>query len=300
MNFAHFCEFWCFTLGKQARFTLNFCSGMPLRKVHELTFFGLVCRGDSWFKGCSAILVRHCENVRRKMRQCSATRVARHKWCSIWATQPGGGLRHGETSDCCWERLQKVFCILGPGSKGLWRAFGTIRKVWQVVPKCSRSKRGRMQKHANESKSQKVADVWKKDVWDFQVLYQTLFELQLKSFPRKWRKRRQEPELPDLAWKSQTCFSQTSATPWKERKWVQKSTTLEILKRAWNFQASHPPNPYFLWGILEVRIEKIQERLKFSSEIENFKRSWNFSRFGPLGKRKSAKKSKRAQKSAST
>ena len=24
MNFAHFCEFWCFSLGKQARFTLNF------------------------------------------------------------------------------------------------------------------------------------------------------------------------------------------------------------------------------------------------------------------------------------
>ena len=34
-----FCEFWCFSLGKQARFTLNFCSGTPLRKVHELTFF---------------------------------------------------------------------------------------------------------------------------------------------------------------------------------------------------------------------------------------------------------------------
>ena len=43
MNFAHFCEFWCFSLGKQARFTLNFCSGMPLQKIHELTFlwFGL-------------------------------------------------------------------------------------------------------------------------------------------------------------------------------------------------------------------------------------------------------------------
>ena len=43
MNFAHFCEFWCFSLRKQARFTLNFCSGMPLRKVHEVTFlwFGL-------------------------------------------------------------------------------------------------------------------------------------------------------------------------------------------------------------------------------------------------------------------
>ena len=43
MNFAHFCEFWCFSFGKQARFTLNFCSGMPVSKVHELTFlwFGL-------------------------------------------------------------------------------------------------------------------------------------------------------------------------------------------------------------------------------------------------------------------
>ena len=47
MNFARFCEFWCFSLGKQARFTLNFCSGMPPRKVHELTFFSLVCRGHS-------------------------------------------------------------------------------------------------------------------------------------------------------------------------------------------------------------------------------------------------------------
>ena len=43
IKFAHFCEFWCFSLGKQARFTLNFCSGMPLQKIHELTFlwFGL-------------------------------------------------------------------------------------------------------------------------------------------------------------------------------------------------------------------------------------------------------------------
>ena len=36
-------DFWCISLGKQARFTLNFCSGMPLWKVHELTlrWFGL-------------------------------------------------------------------------------------------------------------------------------------------------------------------------------------------------------------------------------------------------------------------
>ena len=47
MNFAHFCEFWCFSLGKQARFTLNFCSGMPCEKFMNWPFFALVCRGDS-------------------------------------------------------------------------------------------------------------------------------------------------------------------------------------------------------------------------------------------------------------
>ena len=45
MNFAHFCEFWCFSLGKPVRFTSNFCSGMPPGKVHELTFRRV------WFAG---------------------------------------------------------------------------------------------------------------------------------------------------------------------------------------------------------------------------------------------------------
>ena len=45
MNFAHFCEFGCFSLGKQARFTLIFCSGMPREKFMNWPFFGLVCRG---------------------------------------------------------------------------------------------------------------------------------------------------------------------------------------------------------------------------------------------------------------
>ena len=40
MNVAHFCEFWCFSSGKQTRFTSNFCSGLPPGKVHELAFFG--------------------------------------------------------------------------------------------------------------------------------------------------------------------------------------------------------------------------------------------------------------------
>ena len=43
------------------------------------------------FKGCSAIQMRHCENIRRKRRhQCSATAVVRHKWCSFWATKSQG------------------------------------------------------------------------------------------------------------------------------------------------------------------------------------------------------------------
>ena len=68
MNFGHFCEFWCFSLGKQARFTLNFCSGTPLRKVHELTFFGLVCRGHSWSN------ISRTKNVALKLPKISLTK----------------------------------------------------------------------------------------------------------------------------------------------------------------------------------------------------------------------------------
>ena len=48
---------------------------------------------------------------------------------------------------------------------------------------------------------------------------------------------------------------------------------LKISDRDWKFQASHPANPYFLWGILKVRIEK-----EFQSMIRMFFRSssWNF------------------------
>ena len=64
---------------------------------------------------------------------------------------------------------------------------------------------------------------------------------------------------------------------------LEKNQDLEIFKRAWNFQASHPPNPYFFVGNSGGQYWKSQARLKFSSESENFKRSWIFSRFGPLG-----------------
>ena len=57
---------------------------------------------------------------------------------------------------------------------------------------------------------------------------------------------------------------------------LEKFQDLETFKRAWNFQASHPANPYFLWGILEVRIDNFkrdwnfQARLKISSDLEFF------------------------------
>ena len=44
MKFAHFCEL-CFSLGKPARFTSNFCSSLPPGKVHELAFLWFALPG---------------------------------------------------------------------------------------------------------------------------------------------------------------------------------------------------------------------------------------------------------------
>ena len=57
---------------------------------------------------------------------------------------------------------------------------------------------------------------------------------------------------------------------------IEKIQDLEIFERDWTFQASHPPNPYFLCAILKVGIEifnrdwNFQARLKISSEINFF------------------------------
>ena len=50
---------------------------------------------------------------------------------------------------------------------------------------------------------------------------------------------------------------------------LEKIQDLEIFKRAWNFQASHPPNPYFCG-------EFWRSGLNISSEIEIFKGDWKF------------------------
>ena len=68
-------------------------------------------------------------------------------------------------------------------------------------------------------------------------------------------------------WGKTVQISRKSSNPKGPK--IEKIQDLEIFKRAWNFQASHPPNPNFLWGILE-------SGLKISSEIEIFRRDWKF------------------------
>ena len=85
------------------------------------------------------------------------------------------------------------------------------------------------------------------------------------NFPRKWRKRRQEPELPDLPWKSPTAVSQTSATTRQYFRNVRAIHANRLKPAIRNSQ--FPKGP---------KIEKIQDRppgLNFSIEIENFKRA---------------------------
>ena len=58
-----------------------------------------------------------------------------------------------------------------------------------------------------------------------------------------------------------------------EKHFPRSPSGIEIFKRDWTVQASCPPNPYFLCGVLKVRIGSFQARLKVSSEIEHFP-SW--------------------------
>ena len=89
------------------------------------------------FQGCSATVVRHCENTRPKMlHKCSATAVARHPWCSVWATKmtqqnKGSEANHawkltrkfGQTlvakvlSHNCNTSLSALWYLLAPGMK---------------------------------------------------------------------------------------------------------------------------------------------------------------------------------------
>ena len=66
-----------------------------------------------------------------------------------------------------------------------------------------------------------------------------------------------------------------------------------IFKRDWKFPASHPPNPYFLWGFLKVRIEIFNRDWFCSSEIDFVQARLIFSIFGPLGWWTSAFKGRR-------
>ena len=77
----------------------------------------------------------------------------------------------------------------------------------QRVGRKNAFKHNRIQRNA-----QKAADVWKKDVWDFQVLSQTFLELQFSQGKEGKDGKNLNSQIPDLAWNSQTSFSQTSTS----------------------------------------------------------------------------------------
>ena len=63
---------------------------------------------------------------------------------------------------------------------------------------------------------------------------------------------------------SELCVVSAERAAWKNSR---SPSGIEIFKRGWKCQASHPANPYFMWRIL-------RSRLKCSSEIEFFKLRW--------------------------
>ena len=95
--------------------------------------------------------------------------------------------------------------------------------------------------------------------------------------------RQGNPQIPWKRQEDQDTFDHDKGDPKGPK--IEKIQDLEFFKRDWKFQASHPPKPYFLWEILKVRDWKFQSGLKISIGIENFKRDWFFSIFGPLGER---------------
>ena len=96
----------------------------------------------------------------------------------------------------------------------------------------------------------------------------------------------QTPSFPSSCARRDSDFSPLLSTPFwvslgaqilKKIKILKFSSELEIFKRA-----THQ-TPSFFCGNSGGQDWKFQARLNISSDLENFKRSWIFSRFGPLG-----------------
>ena len=61
------------------------------------------------------------------------------------------------------------------------------------------------------------------------------------------------------------------------------SSEIENFERDWNFRASHPPRPYFLWGNRDVEIEILDRDQKFRSRSKILIAIKFFWSLGPLG-----------------
>ena len=96
-------------------------------------------------------------------------------------------------------------------------------------------------------------------------------------FPRKRRKRRQEPELPDLAWNSQTSFSQTSAIflKWFEANSCTRSAA--NCRKLLETMCTVKPLPLSAFWLRAQRLKKINLASKFSISLDFFQSRIEFS-----------------------
>ena len=122
MNFAHFCEFWCFSLGKQGRFTLNFCSGMPLRKVHELTFL--------WFGLPGPLLRKVLPQISPDISHQRFSGRARFGSVTVWEWNGSSGPGFRFWRFLCKKKVFLCFSTVLKGKNGSSSGFGS----WQTVP----------------------------------------------------------------------------------------------------------------------------------------------------------------------
>ena len=73
------------------------------------------------------------------------------------------------------------------------------------------------------------------------------------------------------------------SVPCRGRTCPEIASEMENFEREWNFRASHPPRPYFLWGKSRCRDWSFRARFKFSIEIDNSERDWIFLIVEPSG-----------------
>ena len=113
-------EFWCFSLGKQARFTCRtFVPECPCEKFMNLPLFGLVCRGHSWQEAFFSLCSQHV------LRNKNATKNVCDRDFAELSDEPSGAicLKPLFSTGHCPRLIQTVLCCCSSDSFGLCDSF---------------------------------------------------------------------------------------------------------------------------------------------------------------------------------